>query len=191
MLCKKCDKNYRMQNETLCPTCLVSELKDKLYREANAHCECLGKIDNLKAKVSRRNMQIKDLKSETIRLKVEREHSYRQIEDLKAKLEKPSDYNGWTNYETWDVKLWIDNDQASYDYWRDIAKEIYKGSKATEYASKIEQAGFSLRDVLSNEFDNNNPLEEASTYTDLLGSALQSVNWYEIAKSIIEEVVNV
>lgn len=24
-------------------------------------------------------------------------------------------YNGWTNYETWNVALWLDNDQESYD----------------------------------------------------------------------------
>ena len=24
------------------------------------------------------------------------------------------DYNGWTNYETWNVALWMDNDEPSY-----------------------------------------------------------------------------
>lgn len=28
-------------------------------------------------------------------------------------------YNGWSNYETWNVKLWIDNEEGSYDYWRE------------------------------------------------------------------------
>jgi len=25
-------------------------------------------------------------------------------------------YNGWTNYETWTVVLWIDNDESIQDY---------------------------------------------------------------------------
>ena len=27
----------------------------------------------------------------------------------------PSDYNGWTNYATWNVVLWIDNEEPSYN----------------------------------------------------------------------------
>ena len=34
-------------------------------------------------------------------------------------------YNGWTNYETWAVNLWIDNDQGSYTYWREQACSHY------------------------------------------------------------------
>jgi hypothetical protein len=30
-------------------------------------------------------------------------------------------YNGWTNYETWAVSLWLDNEQPSYLYWREQA----------------------------------------------------------------------
>jgi len=30
--------------------------------------------------------------------------------------------NGWTNYETWNVALWMDNDETSYTYAR-IAKD--------------------------------------------------------------------
>ena len=27
-------------------------------------------------------------------------------------------YNGWTNYETWNVALWMDNDYPSYQFAR-------------------------------------------------------------------------
>ena len=35
---------------------------------------------------------------------------------------KTMSYNGWTNYETWNVALWMDNDETSYTYAR-IAKD--------------------------------------------------------------------
>ena len=37
---------------------------------------------------------------------------------LQAKVQDTT-YNGWTNYETWNVALWINNDEGLYD----IARE--------------------------------------------------------------------
>ena len=33
------------------------------------------------------------------------------------------EYNGWYNYETWLCNLWMDNDQAEHEYWREVARE--------------------------------------------------------------------
>jgi hypothetical protein len=33
-------------------------------------------------------------------------------------------YNGYSNWETWNVKLYIDNEQGSYEHWHDIGRDL-------------------------------------------------------------------
>lgn len=99
-------------------------------------------------------------------------------------------YQGWTNFETWNVKLWIDNERGDYEYWSDRAKEVYKESKKDQYSSKKANATYALSAELKDQFEENNPLaDEANTYADLLNGALREVNWYEIAESIMADNV--
>jgi hypothetical protein len=42
---------------------------------------------------------------------------------MMIKGDKMADYNGWKNYETWNLKLWLDNDQDTYHYWQHAARE--------------------------------------------------------------------
>ena len=100
-------------------------------------------------------------------------------------------YNGWTNYETWVVNLWIDNEQGSQDFVRETAKEIYAEAEATDVWTREESARFALSDWLRDWYDDNLP-EMPGVYGDLLGGALGAVDWNEIARhhidAILEEV---
>ena len=94
-----------------------------------------------------------------------------------------SAYNGWTNYETWNVKLWLDNDEGSYLYWRERAEERYAEGKEAE---DMDHATYELSNELQASHEENAP-EVSGTYADLLGAALSEVNWYEIAESLMED----
>ena len=104
-------------------------------------------------------------------------------------------YNGWTNYETWVVKLWMDNDEYSHNHWVDTARYIYENeAEEQKHFSKMDDAVCILADRLKNDHEEakDEILERleltASLWADLLGAALSETNWVEIAKNLLEDV---
>ncbi len=92
-----------------------------------------------------------------------------------------AEYNGWANYETWVVKLWMDNEQPTYDYWRDIASGyILLGDADSKRTGP-------LAERLKDDYQANLPIVEG-VWSDLLQSALSEVDWYEIADSILDDI---
>ena len=99
-------------------------------------------------------------------------------------------YNGWTNYETWLVNLWMDNEQGSQDYYREQARDIYDDAQAKPYLTRAEVARIHFADWLQQEHEDNRPEMPASgVYYDLLSGALSEVNWDEIARHYIDAIV--
>ena len=102
-------------------------------------------------------------------------------------------YNGWTNYETWAVGLWIDNDQATYTYWREEATRHVRQAAEDEMVQQsiwTEQAAarYKLAQQLKDELTDTAPDLGATVYADLLGAALDTVNWTELAESLLSDV---
>src|SRR3954449_7042782 len=87
-------------------------------------------------------------------------------------------YNGWANYETWAVKLWLDNEEPSYRYWTETARDWHG----------CDEAAAGLARQLKEEVGEGISLVEASLYSDLLWAALSEVDWLEIAESYLDDI---
>lgn len=100
-------------------------------------------------------------------------------------------YNGWTNYETWLVNLWMDNEQGSQEFFREQARRIYGFATADPggWFTREETARFRLADWLKEYHEDNRPeMPTCGLYYDLLSGALSEVNWNEIARHYIEAI---
>ncbi len=89
-------------------------------------------------------------------------------------------YNGWANYETWLVKVWMDNDQGSQEYWADLTKQLVDAENTTQDILIV------LCDELKTQHEGDLPDLEGFA-ADLLNAAMSAVNWREIALSLVED----
>ena len=85
-----------------------------------------------------------------------------------------TEYNGWSNRETWLVNLWLGNDMSSYDFLQRICK------KRCETWEKTEELEAHFQDELEEMFD------APSFWSDILGTSLYRVDWYRIIEANIE-----
>lgn len=96
-------------------------------------------------------------------------------------------YQGWANYETWNVKLWMDNDEGSYHHWKESAQEAYDSASGNSFRTREQRAADNLADTLKDEHAEMLP-ELDGFAGDLLTAAFGEVNWREIAASLLEDV---
>lgn len=104
-------------------------------------------------------------------------------------------YNGWTNYATWCVHLWLDNDGGLQRFWHETAAECYNTchGKDNAWDNAINMIAERLKheiEVFQHPYHGRflaNPLE-ADMFCDLLDSALSEVNYREIAESFLDDL---
>ena len=90
-------------------------------------------------------------------------------------------YNGYTNYSTWCVCLWWNNEPGTY---QDL--QTFANSQETDYY-KVQELKERTEDWVFQRHNDKDGNRIADLSTDLLGSALEDVNWLEIIEANKEE----
>ena len=105
-------------------------------------------------------------------------------------------YNGWSNYETWNFKLWLDNDEDLHNY---IIGQIKKIKAFPNKDNKAYEVSNFLRSYIEDNVPNLNVSTRSQSvhgsmsdkngfYNDILNAALRDINTYEIAESYLEDL---
>ena len=87
---------------------------------------------------------------------------------------KDTTYNGWVNYETWTVNLWLTNDEDTSKELDNIIKNfIGKGRRASKLSDLVREWMYDWIMVTSGN----------GMFVDLLRSAVDNVSWSEIIEN--------
>lgn len=112
------------------------------------------------------------------------------VEEVLAASGEAETYNGWKNYPTWCVNLWLSNDEGLYRTASLTVGDAKRhGDPPRVYlADMLKEMVLEIRVGVDNGYGGSETVEGLTGFhADLLGYALDQVDWFEIADAWLED----
>lgn len=94
-------------------------------------------------------------------------------------------YNGWSTRQTWLVKLWMDNEEGTYQFFQDQARYWLRKHDPTDvFDPTVRRFAESIKSYHEDALD---LIHLKGFAADLMTSAMSEVNWEEIANALLED----
>jgi hypothetical protein len=109
-----------------------------------------------------------------------------------------STYNGWVNYPTWNINLWLGNDEGLYERAQQLTRAAIADYTETVYAGEDDDEGSEVLDRDGAVQELAEQLEafcgeqspESGFVADIYGWAVRQVDWREIAEHHVDDEVD-